>query len=150
MTSLEKNIEKQAKKKAKKKITKKIKYRDYEFYWYLTPIAIPIYHIVNTMNKYDNWKYNRMVWDEEKAIKIIEIVLPKIGEHENGAIWYSTKWWDTIWWNNSPRRYREWANKHRNKIKDFIVEKYEPAGFEKIVEVDKWDASDKWVGFRKI
>jgi hypothetical protein len=91
-----------------------------------------------------------MVWDEEKAEKIIEIVLPKIGDNHDGAIWYSTEWWDTIWWNNSPRRHREWANKHRDKLKEYIVEKYEPAGFEKIVEVDKWNPNDKWIGFRKI
>lgn len=150
MTTLEKNIEKQKRKESKKRETKKIKYKDCEFYWYLTPIAIPIYHLSEAISNYRNWKYNRMVWDEEKAEKIIEIVLPKIGDNHDGAIWYCTEWWDTIWWNNSPRRHREWANKHRNKIKDYIVEKYEPAGFEKIVEVDKWDKNEKWVGFRKI
>lgn len=148
--TLAKNMEKELKKESRKKETKRIKYKECEFYWYVMPVAVPLYHLVKTMDDFNEWKYNRMVWNEKIADKVIETVLPKIGDYHDGAIWYSTEWWDTIWYNNAPLRYRKWASKHRNKLKEYIVEEYNPVGFEKIVEEDDYSRGEAWVGFRKI
>lgn len=148
--TLEKGIEKAKRKESRKRETKKIAYKDCEFYWYAMPIAVPVYHLAQIMNKYNNWKYNSMVWDERKANKVIEAVLSKMGNYHDNAIWYHTGWWDTIWWNKSPRRYREWADKHKHNLKKYIVEEYEPAGFEKIIKDDCYSVGEKWVGFKKI
>ena len=57
--------------KTKTKRNKKwdvIKIKDYVFYIWL----LPLFPFVFALEKFNNWRYNRLEWNEEKATKILD------------------------------------------------------------------------------
>lgn len=134
---------KQAEKQAKKK---KMRWwvrigNDRVYIW-----ALPLYGFVILADKFDNWKYNRLIWDEAKAQKVLDYALPKTLEYiaEEDAYYFNTCW--NLGKKNVPWYLRSWASKFANKLTDYLVDTYQKDGYEKEFIEDDYD---NWVVFRK-
>ena len=147
--TFEKNLKKEMKKKERK--PKKIKFKTYEFYWYLTPIAVPLVGIDMVSNYISNKQYNSLVWSDEKAKKIVDKAFPKFADYdkETGKIFFCNQWDTIIWFHNCRFIEKEWVRKFRHKLHEYMVERYEIEGFEKEVKPDQWAPNEKWVCFTK-
>ena len=144
-----KNLEKEMKKQNRKK-PKTIKIKSYEFYWYWTPIAIPVVGINMVINYISNKYYDSLVWSDERAKKVVDYTLPKfIDEDEDGKLWFYTGWSEYDWTNRCKRKDKEWARKFRYDLHAYVETKYEAEGYEKVVDTDKYETYKKWVCFIK-
>lgn len=114
----------------------------YQVYFWALPI-LPFYHF---WKKFKNWKYNRLVWNEERATKVLDKILSTKLDYdkENKAFYYCMEWsyWDL--WRNAPRKDRAWAEKFCSKLHHFILEGYENPDYIKTIDKD-WN--ETWVKF---
>ena len=115
----------------------------YQVCFWALPI-LPFYHF---WNKFKDWKYDRLVWNEERATKVLnKILLAKLDyDEESKAFYYCMErsWWNL--WRHAPLKDREWAKKFCSKLHPFILEGYENPDYIKTVETDDWD--ETWVKF---
>lgn len=131
--------------KTKTKRNKKwyvIKIKDYKFYIW----AIPLVPLAIAIEKFNHWRYTRLVWNEEKATKILDKVLPKRldWEEENNAFYYSMSWGYSILWRKAPLFHRQWARKFAYKLHQFIEKGYENVNYIKTIEKDYYDTVVKF------
>lgn len=56
--------------------------------------ALPIALFVIVYDKFNEWNYNRLIWDEKKATKVLDYFLPYALEYnkENQAYYYCMNW----------------------------------------------------------
>lgn len=140
MKTLE-NAKKQKKNKKKWYIIQTKKFSYYIWSLPLIPIVEFLYHI-------KMWLYNRRKWDKEKAIKIIDFVLPDIIEwsEKDNAYYYSMEWGTSHLWKKALIWHRPWAKKFAWRLHRFIQEEYEVAGYKKEI-INEY--SETWVKFSK-
>ena len=90
--------------------------------------------------------YEKRVWSEEKANKVLDAVLPKVLEYveENNAYYYCMDWGTRNLWATAPRKYRKWAQKFESCLRDHIRDGYENADYIKTIEKNYYET---WVIF---
>lgn len=111
--------------------------------------ALPIAPIVIGISNLSDWFYDRIKWDEHKATKVLNHVLPKILDYEKDedAYYYSMYWGAHNLWHKAPLRYRRFAHKYYVQLHFFIKDGYMVKGYCKSVISDIYD---EWVEFRPI
>ena len=116
--------------------------KNYQVYFW----ALPMLPIVIMIDKLKNWQYNRRTWDDEKAKKVLDKILPKVLEwvEEDNAFYYCMSWSDWGLYDNAPIGYRNWVKKFRYELQKFIRYGYENEKYTKTVESDGYDI---WVKF---
>lgn len=116
-----------------------IKIRNYHARWW----EIPLVPFV----MFKDWRYDRMVWNEAKATKVLDAILPKELEwvEKDNAFYYSMDWNPYGIGKKAPRRYRNWANKFSWKLHDFIRDSYENPDYIKTYLYD----DGGWVKFEE-
>ena len=114
-------------------------------YYQVPVLALPLFPFVYCWDRYQEWSYNRRTWDEEKATKVLDKVLPKCLEwvEEDNAYYYCMEWSTNQLWENAGI-HRKWALKFSGKLKNFIEEGYENKNYTKTVEYDGYET---WVKF---
>lgn len=111
--------------------------------------ALPIAPFVIGISKLSDWFYGRIKWDERKATKVLNHVLPKILDYDKdeSAYYYCMDWGTYILWDKAPLRYRCFAKKYHLSLHSFIKNGYMVKGYCKSVINDGYD---EWVEFRPI
>ncbi len=111
--------------------------------------ALPIAPIIIGISKLSDWFYDRIKWDERKAIKVLNHVLPKILDYDKNedAYYYCMDWGTYNLWHKAPLRYRRFVYKYDVQLQSFIKDKYAVKGYCKSVINDGYD---EWVEFRPI
>lgn len=111
--------------------------------------VLPITPIVIGISKLSDWAYECIKWDEHKATKVLNHVLPKILDYDEDedAYYYCMDWGTYNLWHKASLRYRCFAYKYDFKIHSFIKDKYMVKGYAKSVINDGYD---EWVEFRPI
>lgn len=108
--------------------------------------SIPLVPIVTLIDKCQEWASKRRVWSEDKATKVLDLVLPKVVEwvEEDKAFYYCMEWGTRKLWATAPRKYRKWAYKFEYQLRNFIRDGYENADYVKTIEKDYYET---WVKF---
>ena len=111
--------------------------------------ALPIAPIVISIDKLSNWFYDRIKWDERKATKVLNHVLPKILKYnkDEDAYYYCMGSGTYNLWYKAPLRYSCFTYKYEFQLHSFIKDKYMVIGYCKSVINDGYD---EWVEFRPI
>ena len=116
--------------------------KNYQVYFW----ALPMLPIVIMIDKLKNWQYNRRTWNDEKAKKVLDKILPKVLDwvEEDSAFYYCMDWSDWGLYHNAPIGYRNWVKKFRYELQKFICYGYENEKYTKTVENDGYGV---WVKF---
>ena len=111
--------------------------------------VLPIAPIVFGISKFSDWAYECIKWDEHKATKVLNHVLPQILDYDKDedAYCYCMDWGTYSLWHKAPLRYRFFAYKYEFKLPSFIKDKYMVKGYVKSVINDGYD---EWVEFRPV
>lgn len=112
-------------------------------------ILLPILPFVVLSDKIHDYNYKKMVWDETKATKVLNKVLPKVLEYlkEEKAFYYCMEWRTYDLHHNAPIGYKKWAKKFAFQLQKFIENGYENPDYIKTVEKDEY--CDTWVKFEE-
>lgn len=116
---------------------------------YQIPIwALPIAPIIIGISKLSNWLYDCIKWDEAKATKVLNHILPKILDYDKDedAYYYCMGWGYNLW-HKAPLKYRRFAHKYCVQLHSFIKDEYMVKGYCKSVTNDGYD---EWVEFQPI
>ena len=118
--------------------------KKYDYYIWALP-AVPFIVLYDEINDY---LYKRRVWDEVKATKVLNYILPHILEwsEEDNAYYYCMDWGHYILWGKAPFTMRKWTIKFSVNLHQFIKDGYQPKGYEKTVENDGYET---WIKFEK-
>lgn len=129
-------------KNEKKKINWRVNIGDYQVVFW----ALPIFPIFYGIKKFEDWSYNRMAWDEKRADRVLNTILPQVLEwdEEDNAFYFNTEWGDSIYWRRAKRVDRKWARKFCYKLKNYLEDEYENADYIKSVERDYYET---WIKF---
>ena len=94
-----------------------------------------------------DWRYERMKWDEKKATKILDKILPMKLEWvpEDNAFYYCMDWDACGLISKTPFYYKKWVRKFCYKLHQFIAEEYQNADYNKTVI----DDCEQWVKFEE-
>lgn len=111
--------------------------------------VLPIVPIIIGISKLSGKVYECIKWDEHKATKVLNHVLPQILDYDEDAdaYYYCMSWGTYNLWHKAPLRYRCFAYKYEFTLHSFIKEKYMVEGYAKSVINDGYD---EWVEFRPI
>ena len=134
-----------AKQSNKKRVNLRVKIGKYDvIFW-----ALPIFPIFLAVEKIKDWHYNSLVWNEEKATKVLDKVLPKVLEwvEENDAYYYCMNWGNSHMYTKAPIFYRAWARKFSSRLQSYIRDGYENKNYTKEIEKDYYE---EWVKFVEI
>lgn len=123
-----------------------VHHSDKKFSYYIW--SLPLIPIVELLYYIKMWFYNRRKWDKEKAIKIIDFVLPDIIEwsEKNNAYYYSMEWGTNHLWKKALIWHRPWTKKFAWRLHRFIQEEYEVADYKKEI-INEY--GEIWVKFSK-
>ena len=141
---MSKDIFEKAKNKPKK-LWYIVRTKNYRFPFWVAPI-VPF---VIGLSKLCDWSYDNIKWDENKAIKVLNHVLPNVVDYnkDNNAYYYCMNWSTSFMWDKAPLKYKRFAKKYHLNLHSFIKEKYIVKGYCKSVIDDKYD---EWVEFKPI
>ena len=133
-------------KKAKNKSKKPwyvVNTKNYQFPFWVLPIA----PIVIGVSELGGWFYEHIKWDECKANKVLNHVLPKILDYDKveNAYYYCMGWGTCDLWHEAPLRYKCFAYKYEFKLHSFIKDGYMVKGYRKSVINDGYN---EWVEFQ--
>ena len=94
-----------------------------------------------------DWRYKRMKWDEKKATKVLNKILPDKLEcvPEDTAFYYGMDWDACGLVSKTPFYYKKWVRKFRYKLHQFIAEGYQNADYNKTI-IDDYG---QWVKFEE-
>lgn len=111
-------------------------------------ILLPILPFVVLSDKIHDYNYKKMVWDETKATKVLNKVLPKVldYEEESKCFYYCMQWGTSPLWRKAPLGSRKWARKFQSKLQQFIQCGYENPDYIKTTEKDYYET---WVKFEE-
>lgn len=121
--------------------------------WYMVGTEnyqIPVWVLlIAPFVKISNWFYDRIKWNEHKATKVLNYVLPKILDYDKDedAYYYCMDWGTYNLWHKAPLKYRWFAYKYEFNLHYFIKEGYMVKGYCKSVMNDGYN---EWVEFRPI
>ena len=129
-------------KNEKKKINWRVNIGDYQVVFW----ALPIFPIFYGIEKFKDWNYNRMEWNEKRADRVLDTILPKVLDwvEEDNAFYFSLEWGNGIYWRRANRVDRKWAKKFCYKLKSYLEDEYENADYIKTVERDFYET---WIKF---
>ena len=118
--------------------------KKYSYYIWMLPI-VPFFLLYDKICEY---LYKRRVWDEVKATKVLNYILPHILEwsEEDNAYYYCMDWGHYILWEKAPFTMRKWTIKFSANLHQFIKDGYQPEGYEKTIEDDGYET---WIKFEK-
>lgn len=141
---MSKNIFEKAKNKSKKPWYM-VNTKNYQ----IPPWVLPIAPFVIGISKLSDWFYDHIKWDERKAVKVLNHVLPKILDYDKDedAYYYCMSWGTYNLWHKAPLRYRCFAYKYDFKLPPFIKDKYMAKGYCKSIINNGYE---EWVEFRPI
>ena len=110
--------------------------------------ALPLIPFVLFYDKICEYLYKRRVWDEVKATKVLNYILPHILEwsEEDNAYYYCRDWGHYILCEKAPFTMRKWTIKFSANLHQFIKDGYQPEGYKKTVENDGYET---WIKFKK-
>ena len=119
--------------------------KNYQFSVWVLPIA----PIVISIDKLSKWFYDRIKWDEHKATKVLNHVLPKILDYDKDedAYYYCMDWGTHNLWYKTPLKYSRFVYKYEFKLHSFIKNEYMVKGYCKSVINDGYD---EWIEFRLV
>jgi hypothetical protein len=142
MTKFDKAKRKVERNKRMKKFNPYIYVGKYEFF----VLALPLAPFFLAWEKYKEWKYQRMEWDEKKATKVLDYVLPKTLEwnEEDNAFFYYLGWSPSMISSNARIIDKKWCRKFGYDLREFIKEGYENSNYIKTIEEDYYN---DWVKF---
>ena len=117
--------------------------KNYSYYIW----ALPLLPFVILVDYIKHWYYNRLIWSNERAIKVLNKALPKIIEwvEEDKSFYYCMDWGTSQLYNRAPFFSRKWARKFAWKLHRFIKEEFEIEGYKKSIETDNYE--EVWVRF---
>ena len=94
-----------------------------------------------------DWRYRCMKWDEKKATKVLDKILPMNLEWvpEDNAFYYCMDWDACGLISKTPFYYKKWVKKFYYKLHQFIAEGYQNEDYNKTV-IDDYD---QWVKFEE-
>ena len=109
--------------------------------------ALPLLPIVMLLDALHDWQYNRLVWSEEKATKVLDAILPRVLEwvEEDNAFYYCADWSGIALLDKAPFRYKKWVKKYYWRLHDFVKDGYQNPDYDKTVEDDAF--GDCWIKF---
>lgn len=109
--------------------------------------ALPLLPIVMLLDALHDWQYNRLVWSEEKATKVLDAILPRVLEwvEEDNAFYYCSGWSGAALIDKAPFRYKKWVKKYYWRLHDFVKDGYQNPDYDKTVEDDAF--GDCWIKF---
>ena len=112
-------------------------------------ILLPILPFIVLSDKIHDYNYKKMTWDETKATKVLNKVLPKVLEYlkEEKAFYYCMEWRTCGLHHNAPIGYKKWTKKFAFQLQQFIENGYENPDYIKTVEKDEY--CDTWVKFEE-
>lgn len=139
------------KKKKKKRGLPVVKLGKYYCPIWLLPVAPIVIPVVEVSYRVTNWRYERNVWSEKKAKKVLDYALPHLLEYaqDEDDYTYCLDWSYYGIIAHTPFWLRSFAKKHTYEIKQFLLNGYEKAGYEKRLDVDSPFEDDEWVIFKK-
>lgn len=125
----------------------KIRWKKYEFIFCFFPIVL-MFHIADIIyNKIWLLRYHNAKWNDEKAHKILDYMLPNLLEYEEEVGYYlEPEWVNFGIRHNIPRRYRFWSKKFNGNLVVYLCESYEKDGYEKYIKKDNYDT---WIIFKE-
>lgn len=108
--------------------------------------ALPLYPLFLLSEKIKDWQYERLVFTEERANRVLDYALPRVLEYiaEEDAYYFNTCW--NLGKKNVPWHLRAWTRKFHSKLIDFLIDTYQKDGYKKEYEKDYFD---NWVKFTK-
>lgn len=117
--------------------------KNYSYYIW----ALPLLPFVILVDYIKHWYYNRLIWSNERAIKVLNKALPKIIEwvEADKSFYYCMDWGTSQLYNRAPFFSRKWARKFAWKLHRFIKEEFEIEGYKKSIETDNYE--EVWVRF---
>ena len=139
---------------AKKRVTKVrrrpwyvVNFKNYSIYIWVLPL-VPFLLCVK---RFQDWRYNRLVWSEETATKVLDKILPKVlnYEAEENAFYYNLDWTYCRFEHKAPFGYKKWTSKFSYDLKEFLKDGYENANYTKTVDEDRSYYGDIWVRFEE-
>ena len=119
--------------------------KKYSYYIWAAPL-IPIFELKDIIKQN---RYNKRVWDEEKAKKVLDHTLPYFLNYndDEDAYFFNKDWGcESAIAKKSPLHLRKWANKFSFDIIHYLVNSYQKDGYVKTIEEDWFDI---WVKFKK-
>lgn len=142
MTKFDKAKRKVERNKRMKKFNPYIYVGNYEFFI----LALPLAPFFIAREKFDNWNYKRMKWDEKRATKVLNYVLPKTLEwnEEDNAFFYYLGWSPSVISNKARIIDKKWCRKFEYDLRSFIGKGYENPNYTKTIEEDY---GNDWVKF---
>ena len=116
--------------------------KNYQVYFW----ALPLLPIVIMIDKFKNWQYERRTWNDEKAKKVLDKILPKVLDYveEEDAFYYCMCWTEWGLVDNAPLIHREWVKKFKYDLHQFILKSYENKDYDKTL-VREYD--ETWIKF---
>lgn len=131
--------------KRHRNIIPRIKTENYD----ISVLILPVAPFLIAIDKFNMWRYNRRVWDEKKATKVLNYFLPYVLEYDEAddAYYYYLEWYTDrrSIAKKVPLRLRKWTRKFGFEIIRFLINGYEKSGFTKTIVND----SGSWVKFVK-
>ena len=108
--------------------------------------ALPLTPFVILYDNYKRWSYNRLMWSDEKATKMLNRILPKMLEwvEEDKAYYFCMDWGYSNYQYQVPRQHRAWVRKFASQLRQFVRDGYENADYIKEHENDGYDS---WIKF---
>lgn len=129
-----------AKIRKQRKSPRRFKFAGYSYLmWYEVPL-VPICLL-------QDWLYDRRQWDEKKATKVLNKILPSKLEWvpEENAFYYCMDWEPYGLVSKTPFYYKKWVEKFRYPLHNFIRDGYENPNYVKTIE----DDCEQWVKFEE-
>lgn len=138
-------------KKAKKKAERKKRSPWYIFKkgeWECFFLLIPLIPFAKLSKKIKTKKYNNLSWSDEKAKKVLDKTLPKTLMYDvnEDEYYFGTDWNTRVLVENTPIRWRKWADKFSSSLYEYLKNTYENGSYIKTIEES---CTGNWVIFKE-
>ena len=106
-----------------------IRTKNYDCFFLLFPL-IPIVLLLDWI---DTKYYKSLKWSNRTADKVLSRFLPKVAEYDEktDSFYYNTNWYP---YHAVPFGYRNWYQKFKYELDDYLINNYHPEGYTKTVE----------------
>lgn len=121
----------------------KVKFDYFDNHFEVFPLLVPLAIVVGTVEHYKTTYYRSLEWNETKATKVLDKVLPHVVEWdtEKNAYYFATTWDFSYHAKKyAPLGYKTWAKKFNNELAKFVATGYEHPKYIKTFEEDDWIA----------